>query len=483
MTWTIAFREIRDHVLSLRFYLGFALCLVLMVAGTLVLAEEQGQRRENLAPYLDQDQYRSVTEWANANWLMNGSLFLARPLPPLRSIVYGLHNSSFLAQVKGANYVLYQRAPLVGNPLPALFASFDVLFVVGVVLSLLALVFSYDGLAGEREEGTLRLVLAYPIGRGEVLMGKWLGAFIALAVLFTPCFIVVIFVGASHALIAFVMADLWALLGMYAGCLLYMGVFISLGLLVSVHSSGTGVALARALVVWALAIWIVPSFAPYVAAALSEGKPALMVEANISRTRFTAEREGWAEVARFIRDRGWGEHEEANWNLDWGTWSDAVPRLQAALADEADKMALAALSTEVMRAQLAEMEEVAARLKAGHMRDRHREVKLGQMLACLSPLGPLTFMLTDLAGTGVAGEFHFRAGVERFKGDLVAYLHRQLAERSMWEQVEAESFPYFTYRPEVEKAGAEVLVYPLILLLYAIGFFLAAYLRFARAEI
>jgi hypothetical protein len=53
----------------------------------------------------------------------------------------------------------------------------------------------------------------------------------------------------------------------------------------------------------------------------------------------------------------------------------------------------------------------------------------------------------------------------------------------MWEQVEAESFPYFTYRPEVEKAGAEVLVYPLILLLYAIGFFLAAYLRFARAEI
>lgn len=113
---------------------------------------------------------------------------------------------------------------------------------------------------------------------------------------------------------------------------------------------------------WALAIWIVSSFAPYVAAGLLEGQPARMVEANISRTRFAAEREGWAEVARFIRDRGWGEREEAK-------------------------------------------------------------------------------------------------------------------------QIEAESFPYFTYRPEVEKAGAEVLVYPLILFLYAIGFFLAAYLRFARAEI
>ena len=231
------------------------------------------------------------------------------------------------------------------------------------------------------------------------------------------------------------------------------------------------------------AIWIVPSFTPYVAAGLSEGKPALMVEANISRTRFAAEREGWAEVARFTRDRVWDEREEANWNLDWGMWSDAVPRLKAVLADEADKVALAAFSTEVMRAQLAEMEEVDARIKAAHMGDRRRQVELGQMLACLSPVGPLTFMLTDLAGTGVAGEFHFCAGVERFKGDLVTYLHRQLAERSMWEQIEAESFPYFTYGPEVEKAGAEVLVYPLILLLNAIGFFIAAYLRFARAEI
>ncbi len=165
---------------------------------------------------------------------------------------------------------------------------------------------------------------------------------------------------------------------------------------------------------------------------------------------------------------GWGIG-WCNLSLSMGRWLVPYPTL-------------AAFSTEVMRAQLAEMEEVAARLKAAHTRARHREVELGQMVARLSPLCPLTFMLTDLAGTGVAGEFHFRAGVERFKGYLVTYLHRQLAERSMWEQIEAESFPYFTNEPEVEKAEAEVLVFPLILLLYAIGFFLAAYLRFARAE-
>ena len=122
MIWTIAHREIRDHILSLRFYLGFALCLVLMVVGALVGAEEQGQQRENLAPFLDPGQYAEAAEWANPNSLMNGALFLSRPLPSLRSLVYGLDNLSFLAQVKSANYILYLREPLVGNPLPALFA-------------------------------------------------------------------------------------------------------------------------------------------------------------------------------------------------------------------------------------------------------------------------------------------------------------------------------------------------------------------------
>lgn len=481
--WTIAYREIRDHILSLRFYLGFALCLVLMVVGTLVLAEEQGQQRENLAPFLDPGKYAEAAEWANPHWLMNGGLFLSRPLPPLRSLVYGLDNLSFLAQVKSANYILYLREPLVGNPLPALFASFDVLFAVGVVLSLLALAFSYDALAGEREEGTLRLLLVYPISRGQVLMGKWLGAFVSLAALFAPCFVAAVLVAASQPLIAFAVGDLWALAGIFAGCLLYIGVFVSLGLLVSAHSTGAGPALARALLAWAFAVWIAPSFAPYAAAWLVGGDPGLMVEANINRIRFEAEREGWDRVSRFIRARGWGERDEANWNLDWGTWSDAVPRLQQVLEDEEDQAALAAFSTGVMRAQLAEMEGVTAQIKADHMRDRLRVVELGQVLSCVSPLGPLTFLLTDLAGTGVGGEFRFRLGVERFKGDMVGYLDQQLAERSMWEQVDGASFPHFAYERRVQEAEAGTLAYPLILLLYAVGFFMAAYLRFARDEI
>ncbi len=42
------------------------------------------------------------------------------------------------------------------------------------VLSLLALIFAYDAIAGERERGTLRLVLTHPIRRWHFLLAKYI---------------------------------------------------------------------------------------------------------------------------------------------------------------------------------------------------------------------------------------------------------------------------------------------------------------------
>jgi len=44
------------------------------------------------------------------------------------------------------------------------------------VLSLLALLFTYDAIAGERETGTMRLTMSHPVRRGNILAAKYLGA-------------------------------------------------------------------------------------------------------------------------------------------------------------------------------------------------------------------------------------------------------------------------------------------------------------------
>ena len=76
-------------------------------------------------------------------------------------------------------------APLgLNNPYLHLFSQIDLVFIFQVVLSLLSLLFAYDAIAGDWETGTLRLVLSHPIGRGKVLLAKYIAA---MGLLAAPC--------------------------------------------------------------------------------------------------------------------------------------------------------------------------------------------------------------------------------------------------------------------------------------------------------
>ena len=53
------------------------------------------------------------------------------------------------------------------------------------LLPLIALMLSFDGIAGEAERGTLLLLLSYPVSRGQIVAGKFLGYAIIIAIAVT----------------------------------------------------------------------------------------------------------------------------------------------------------------------------------------------------------------------------------------------------------------------------------------------------------
>ena len=61
------------------------------------------------------------------------------------------------------------------NPFLAMFLAVDVVFIFKIVLSALAILFAYNTISGEREDGTLKLVLSNAIPRDTVVLGKYLG--------------------------------------------------------------------------------------------------------------------------------------------------------------------------------------------------------------------------------------------------------------------------------------------------------------------
>jgi Cu-processing system permease protein len=101
------------------------------------------------------------------------------------------------------------------------------------LVPLIALILGYDALVGERERGSLELLLTMPVTRFEILLGKYLGLAAALAVSTALGF----GVGVLPLAAQFGMSDVYHYLGFVLSSILMGMAFLSLSLLVSVAAS------------------------------------------------------------------------------------------------------------------------------------------------------------------------------------------------------------------------------------------------------
>ena len=118
------------------------------------------------------------------------------------------------------------------------------------VIPLIALLLAYDSVVGEEEQGTLLLLLSYPLSRTQLLAGKFLGHAVVLAVSSTLGF------GVAALTIALLTGELaaptlWLAFGAFILSAILLGwVFIALAYLVSVMAGEKSRAAGLALIVW-----------------------------------------------------------------------------------------------------------------------------------------------------------------------------------------------------------------------------------------
>lgn len=113
---------------------------------------------------------------------------------------------------------------------------------------LLALMISFDAIAGEADRGSLALLLTYPAGRGEILFGKFCAHLCALAIAMSIGF------GSAGAVAAWMggagAESLLALLRLILTSILLGAVFLSLGYLVSALANGATAAAGMSAGLW-----------------------------------------------------------------------------------------------------------------------------------------------------------------------------------------------------------------------------------------
>ncbi|MEZ4701889.1 MAG: ABC transporter permease [Rhodothermales bacterium] len=138
-----------------------------------------------------------------------------------------------------------------------MFRAIDFVFIVQVVLSLLTIVFAYDLISGEKESGTLRLMLANAVPRTQYIAAKIAGAWLGLMIpLIIPMLIGVLLPMVFNIPFA---GDDWLRLGKLTGySMLYLTAFLCLGVLFSTLTHRSAMSFLTLLVFWIAMVLVVP---------------------------------------------------------------------------------------------------------------------------------------------------------------------------------------------------------------------------------
>ena len=270
MVWKIARKEFLLNVMTFKFAVATVACLVLAAVFTPVLAKDYQQR---VTTY-HSDVARNEAELRKVTVYKNIVPTVFRPPSVLSVFSEGLEK-----RIGNSSTIELDRVPEIraattqGNPYQSVFPVFDVALIFRVVLSVLALLVAYDAISGEREQGTLKLMLAGTARRHQMLLAKLLAGLLVLVVPVTMTFIVVLIL-----LLSFPMVDLarpeWTRIGlMYLASLVFVSAMYNLGLLISCLTRKSAIALVLGIFAWVVFVVVVPNGGAYLAAELRPLEP------------------------------------------------------------------------------------------------------------------------------------------------------------------------------------------------------------------
>ncbi len=258
MLITLIRRELLDNLMTFRFAAATLITLLLVVANTAVLIKDFDRRLAsyNTAVKTHRQQLRETKTYSA------GKIVVDRPPNPLSIFNVGVDKRlGNQIEVSYAFVPTLWDAEMSGsdNPFLNIFNSIDIVFIFEVVLSLMALIFAYDALAGERERGTLRLVLTHPLSRGHILIAKYIGAMLCLLIPLMLSLLLSLILLTTTSSFSLGTSDFLRIGGLVISSLAYLSVFYLIGLLISAATQRTGTALMLSMFVWGFLVLVYPN--------------------------------------------------------------------------------------------------------------------------------------------------------------------------------------------------------------------------------
>ncbi len=384
-----------------------------------------------------------------------------------------------------------EKEPETANPDSLLFGKVDLLFNIGFVLSLLGLIFCFNAISGEKENSTLRLIMANSVPRWQIITAKLVGHY---AVLVIPLFISlmagVLILSLTGPFAVFSGPFLPSLAIFVGASLLFVLAVCNLGLLISTLTHRSITSMVTVFFVWTVLVLSWPRISPMIATILSPVKSQqvylaekAMIRQNIEKELDGARRETFDRIVT-------GQH---------GLSLEQITREKSPEAERA-KAAFGGAREELERSFQERLRGELDQVDREYENRRRAQVALTRNIARLSPVTSYAYIVSEAAGTGMLELRNFQENARRFQAAVKAQLYDKMRHEwygsgtrpGAWRDdstvpgfdPEKEPLPQMRYQPaRLSDALRQAWPDALLLCLFNIVFFAAAYFSFARYDV
>ena len=461
-------KEIQDTIMSPKFVFTFLLCTILILLSVYTgvnnyLAE---QKEYSAAVALNRKNLENQQSYQTLAGL--GTKINRKP-EVLSTIVNGVQEA--VGRVATVN-IAYDPSMIDSkystNPIFAVFGSLDLTFIVKIVLSLFAILFTYDAIVGEKEKGTLKLSLSNKVPKDRLILGKAIGGFISLLIPLIFPLVIGLLILLMYPNVSLSGED-WGRLALI--CLmffLYLSVFFALGLFISTRTQSSSTSFLVLLFIWVTFVTIIPKAAVMGARQINPIPSVHEITAQKDAFLQEIQKEAIEEQTNYFKEhpRPQKPEEIAKWNEDVRKWAED---LQQSLTGKID--------------------EKNAAIERDYQVKMREQQNLAVNLSRISPASALMFGTMTLARTGIASHERFLNSVRSYKPLFTKWVNEKMIRTADFDSAQQpkpdlSDMPQHTFEPEGLGDSFRRTLPDIILMIFLILlFFIGAYVSFLRYDV
>jgi ABC-type transport system involved in multi-copper enzyme maturation permease subunit len=407
MIITIMMKELRSILLSPKFIGSFFVSSLLIVLSIYLGINDYRRAQANF------EESRKLTEQELLQRTAYGgtSTRASRAPDPMQVFVSGVNNDiGRRSAISPFDPVKLYGSFYSEETLFALFRYFDLAFIVQVVLSLFAILFTYDSINGEKETGTLQLTFSNNLPRTQFVIGKFLGGSLGMIVpIIVPILLGVLLVMVMN--VPFAAADWMRFAGFLGASILYIIFFASLGILASILTKRSNISFLLSLVAWVLLVFIVPRAASMAAGQMVQVPSAAELDSQrdtFSKDRWNREMDDMQKrmQAREAPAQGMTEDQRKDYRdaheWEWMRQDDSLRKIVTK-----------------------DIDDYGIKLNEDFRNRKARQEKLTYLLSRISPASAFQIAAMNLAQTDVAIKARYEDAMNIFRTAFNTYTQKK----------------------------------------------------------